>query len=47
LTNIHYVNEEIVKNREISINQREQIREYGVKVFSWKNVIKRYNELIQ
>ena len=47
LTNISYVNDEIMKNREISIIQRKQIREYGLKVFSWKNVINKYNELIQ
>ena len=47
LTDISYVNDEIVKNREISITQRDRIREYGLKVFSWKNVLNKYNELIQ
>lgn len=47
LTDISYVNHEIVKNREISITQRDRIREYGLKVFSWKNVLNKYNELIQ
>jgi glycosyltransferase involved in cell wall biosynthesis len=47
LKSISYVNDAIIKNREISINQREQIREYGLKVFSWKNVINKYNEVIQ
>lgn len=47
LKNISFINSEIIKNREISIQNREKIREYGLKVFSWKNVINNYIELIQ
>ena len=46
LHDILYVNDEVNKNRKYSIKNREKIREYGLKLFSWKNVINKYNQII-
>lgn len=47
LTDISYVSDEIAKNRKYSIKNRERIRAYGLKLFSWKNIINKYVELLQ
>jgi glycosyltransferase involved in cell wall biosynthesis len=47
LTDISYVSDEITKNRKYSIKNRERIRDYGLKLFSWKNIINKYIQLIQ
>lgn len=47
LTDISYVTDEITKNRKYSIKNREKIRDYGLKLFSWKNIINKYVQLIQ
>ena len=47
LTDISYVSDEITKNRKYSIKNRERIREYGLKLFSWKNIINKYIQLIE
>jgi glycosyltransferase involved in cell wall biosynthesis len=47
LNDIHYVKNEIKKNIEISKNLRDEIRDYGIKMFSWNNVVKRYIDIIQ
>lgn len=39
LLDINYVTREIIKNRLISIQKRDEIRDYGMNKFSWKNII--------
>lgn len=46
LNDILFVTEEITKNREISVNMRSQIREYGVSKFSWSSIVKKFIEKI-
>jgi glycosyltransferase involved in cell wall biosynthesis len=36
----------IIKNREISINKREEIRQYALENFSWEKVLEDYNKLL-
>jgi glycosyltransferase involved in cell wall biosynthesis len=45
LDDIEYIENIINQNREISINMRDKIREYGL-IFSWNNIINKYTELI-
>ena len=47
LNDISYISDEIAKNRKYSIKNRERIREYGLKLFSWKNIINKYVQSIQ
>lgn len=42
LDDLAYVESEIVKNRNVSVSMRGQIREYGFTHFSWNVVIKRF-----
>lgn len=42
LDDIEYIDEEIKKNREYSINHRDEIREYALANFSWESIIKKY-----
>jgi glycosyltransferase involved in cell wall biosynthesis len=42
-----YVRREIIKNREISINMREEIRHYAVENFSWNVVVDKYIETLK
>jgi glycosyltransferase involved in cell wall biosynthesis len=44
LNDLKYVENAIKDNREVSANMREQIREYGVKNFSWENIVNQYEE---
>ena len=44
---IEYVQTELIKNREISITMRKEIRQYGVDNFSWQNLVKTYVENIE
>ena len=46
LNDIFYVEEEIKRNRIISIKKRNEIREYGMNKFSWKNIIDKYIDII-
>lgn len=46
LDDIEYVANIIRKNREISVSMRDAIREYGVKVFGWRNVTNHYVNVI-
>ena len=39
LNNISFIEEQIIMNREISINMRPQIREYALSKFTWSSVI--------
>ena len=42
LDDLLYISNEIEKNRLISIELRNEIREYALNVFSWKNIINKY-----
>jgi hypothetical protein len=42
LTDLDFINKEIKKNRDISVNNRKEIREYGVKMFDISNDIATY-----
>jgi glycosyltransferase involved in cell wall biosynthesis len=46
LFDIKYVKQEINKNIEISKTMRAEIREYGIKMFSWNNIFKKYIEIL-
>lgn len=46
LNDIEYVKQEINKNIEISKTMRKEIREYGIKMFSWHNIFKKYVEIL-
>jgi len=43
-TDLEFVKREIIKNRIISLEHREQIREYGLKTFAWNVVIDKYEQ---
>jgi glycosyltransferase involved in cell wall biosynthesis len=44
LDDILYVREQIEKNREISIQQRQEIRTYALETFAWNTIIDNYLE---
>jgi len=44
LNDLEYIASAIKENREVSICMREQIREYGVKNFSWENIVNQYEK---
>jgi len=46
LNDIDYVNSAIKINRNISLKRRNEIREYGLANFSWKNIIDKYVALL-
>ncbi len=46
LNDIEYVKQEINKNIEISKTMRTEIREYGIKMFSWNNIFEKYIEIL-
>lgn len=46
LDDINYVKTQIEINREICKTERENIRRYGLDVFSWKNIINEYKDII-
>lgn len=46
LKDIKYVEEIIKKNREISLEKREEIRQYALDNFTWHNIIEEYNKLL-
>ena len=46
LTDLKYVENAINANRLISIARRDEIRDYGLRVFSWKSIIHKYNQII-
>ena len=41
ITDIEYVEEQIIKNRKYSVEHREEIRDYA-KTFEWKTVLQNY-----
>ena len=47
IKDLEYVKSAIIENRKVSIEHRSQIREYGIEVFSWKNVIPKYVSLVE
>lgn len=46
LGDIPFVESEILKNREVSVKMREEIREYGINHFSWNHIIDKYITMI-
>ena len=44
---IEYVEQELKKNRKISVTMRKEIRQYGVDNFSWQKLVKTYVENIE
>ena len=44
---IEYVEQELKKNRDISVTMRKEIRQYGVDNFSWQKLVKTYVENIE
>jgi glycosyltransferase involved in cell wall biosynthesis len=47
LENVNFVNETISDNRAKSAENRNQIREYALKKFSWENIIKKYLKILK
>lgn len=45
LEDLDYVHYQIVKNREISIKMREEIRQYALDIFAWNVIVKYYAEV--
>jgi glycosyltransferase involved in cell wall biosynthesis len=46
LEDIAFVEGEIIRNREISVSKRDEIRQYGLKVFSWSTIVDRYMNIL-
>jgi glycosyltransferase involved in cell wall biosynthesis len=46
LNDLAFVEKEIIRNREISLSKRDEIREYGLTVFSWSNIIDHYLKIL-
>ena len=44
---IEYVEQELKKNRDISVTMRKEIRQYGVDNFSWQVLVKEYVKNIE
>lgn len=44
---VEYVEKELIKNREVSVSMRNEIREYGVNNFSWEHLVKLYVKNIE
>jgi hypothetical protein len=44
LNDLEYVKNVIKENREVSIGMREEIRDYGVKNFSWETIVNQYEK---
>lgn len=42
LRDLNYVYKAIEKNRQVSVEKREEIREYALANFSWRNIVERY-----
>lgn len=47
MNDVDYVRNQIRKNIEISRSMRDEIREYGLTVFSWDNIIKEYIDIVR
>ena len=46
LEDIAFVEQEIIRNREISVSKRDEIRQYGLSVFSWSTIVDRYLNML-
>ncbi len=46
LEDLDYINKCLIENREISLSKKEEISQYGIDNFSWKQLIKTYSENI-
>ena len=44
LNDLEYVENAIKENRDVSIGMRQEIRNYGVKNFSWENIVNQYEK---
>jgi len=44
LNDLEYVENAIKENRDVSITMRQEIRDYGVKNFSWENIVNQYEK---
>lgn len=44
LNDLEYVENAIKENRDVSIGMRQEIRDYGVKNFSWENIVNQYEK---
>ena len=44
---VEYVEQELKKNRDISVTMRKEIRQYGVDNFSWQVLVKEYVKNIE
>lgn len=47
LEDIEYVEEKIKENREVSVDMRDDIRQFAIDNFSWENLVKLYAENIE
>jgi glycosyltransferase involved in cell wall biosynthesis len=47
LFDLGYVHQAIQKNRNISLQYRQQIREYGLQEFSWRNILTKYIDYLR
>jgi len=47
LEDIKYVEEKIKENREVSLNMRDDIRQFGIDNFSWEKLVKLYTQNIE
>lgn len=47
LNDISYITNEINKNRLKSVEKRNEIREYAIEQFSWKNIIDKYLRIVE
>jgi len=46
LNDIAFVEQEIIRNREISVSKRQEIRDYGLTMFSWSTIVDRYLNML-
>ena len=44
---IEYVEQELIRNREVSVTMRKDIRQYGIDNFSWQKLVKTYVKNIE
>ena len=47
LNDLAYIEEVIKKNRETCLSMRQEIRDYGIRTFSWRNVVNHYVRLLE
>jgi glycosyltransferase involved in cell wall biosynthesis len=44
---LDFIQQQMEENRNVSIQMRDKIREYGIEHFSWNNLIKDYINIIE